>query len=190
MFANPRNTLLFLGLAGGALATWIVARDNDLPPPQAAQLAPVQQGYYLLDAVIRETDQNGRFSHRLRAERVEQTDENGHLEFRGLRVEYLPEMDVRWDVYASAARSPADRSVFDLEDEVRFSYTSNNGQNEVVFKTSAFRIYTDGFRAETDRLVSIENMRTGSIMTTRGLELDFDTREMKLKSDVTIRGTR
>lgn len=189
MLSNPRNVLLFMALASGALVTGFLARDPAPPVTETSDLGPAQQGYYLQGAVIRETDENGEFSHRLVAERVEQFDEDSQIEFVGLRVEYLPDDESRWNVYALAATAPASRDTFDLKEDVRLNFASNDGLNEVVIETTVLHLDTENARVETDRPISITNLRTGSVTTATGLELDLDSREMKLLSEVKSRGT-
>lgn len=190
MLANPRNLALFLALAGGALATWFLARDTSLPAATPAVLDEVRQGYYLEKAVIRKTDASGQFSERIHSERVEQSADGERLVFDGIRVEYSRRDSSTWIVAAQSATAPADRSAFDFAGDVRVSQATSAAAEEFVLETEALHLDTDGLRVSTDRQISVQDLLSGSTTTATGLELDLNSGSMNLGSGVVIRGMR
>jgi len=191
MAVNPRNLLLTIMLAGGALATWVLARVSGEPEAPIADPGPAPQGYYLLGAVMHGTDDEGRLNYRILADRVEQEAEGEDFVLNGMSVEYMPDSNVRWDIFATRGFTDAGRDALRLTDGVRLVYAAAADQDETVFETSELRLHAGGYYASTNQLVT---MRRGpSTVVATGLELDLDTDDWKLgsddsnDSDVTIR---
>jgi LPS export ABC transporter protein LptC len=188
MAVNPRNLLLTIMLAGGALATWVLARVSGEPEAPIADPGPAPQGNYLLDAVMHRTDDNGRLSHRILADRVEQETEDAEFVLEGMRVEYSPDSNVHWNVSAARGFADADRDALRLTEGVRLVYTTDAGRDETIFETNELHLDAEGRYATTNQLVTMQ--RGSSVMTATGLELDLNIDEWKLDSNVTIRASR
>jgi LPS export ABC transporter protein LptC len=188
MTGNTRNLLLFLSLAGAALATWVLARVAEQPNAPTVDPGPSLQGYYLLGATLLGTDDQGQVDYRIIADRVEQQADGEALVLTKMSVEYTPDRDVRWNI--SAARGTAHESldVLELQEEVRLVYAADAGQDETVFETSSLRLVADQFFASSDQPITMRKGRAS--ITATGLELDLETDFWKLESDVAIRSTR
>lgn len=194
MGANPRNLLLFTILAGSALATWVLARVSAERGAPIADAGPAPQGYYLLGAVMYRTDDEGRLFYRILADRVEQEAEGEEFVLEGMRVEYTPESNVRWNVSAARGFADADRDALRLTEGVRLVYAAEADQDETVFETNELHLNAGDYFASTSQPVT---MTKGDLLATaKGLELNLNTDEWKLGSndsderDVTIRQTR
>lgn len=183
MAANPRNLLLALILAGGALATWVLTLVSTEQATPTGDQGPAPQGYYLLGAVMQRTDDQGRLAYRILADRVEQEAEGADLVLEKMRVEYTPDSNVRWNVSAARGFADADREALRLTDGVRLVYAPDADQEETVFETSELQL--DEYLASTNQPVT---MRRGRLLVTAsGLELNLNTDEWKLQRDVTVR---
>lgn len=194
MGANPRNLLLFAILAGGALLTFLLARVSADRDAATADPGAAPQGYYLLGAVIHRTDDEGGLAYRILAERVEQEAEGADFVFEGMRVEYTPDANVRWDVSAARGFADADHDALRLTEGVRLVYAAEADQDETIFETNELHLDAGAYFASTNQPVT---MRKGRLsVTAKGLELDLDTDEWRLGSndsderDVTIRQLR
>lgn len=195
MGANPRNLLLFTILAGSALATWVLARVSAERGAPVADAGPAPQGYYLLGAVMYQTDDDGRLFYRILADRVEQEAEGEDFVLEGMRVEYTPESNVRWNVSAARGFADADRNALRLTEGVRLVYAADAGRDETIFETTELHLDAGGRYATTNQAVTMQ--RGSSVMTAPGgLELNLNTDEWKLAShdsndsNVTIRASR
>lgn len=187
MGASPRNLLLFAILAGGALLTFLLARVSAERDAATADAGAAPQGYYLLGAVIHRTDDEGRLSYRILAERVEQEAEGADFVFEGMRVEYTPDANVRWDVSAARGFADADHDALRLTEGVRLVYAAEADQDETIFETNELHLDAADRYATTNQLVTMQ--RGSAVMTATGLALDLDTDEWKL-ANVTIRVSR
>ena len=188
MAVNPRNLLLFGILAGTALVTWVVARVAQEPAAPRIDRGPVAQGYYLLGAVMHGTDEDGRVYYRIKAERVEQEADGENFVLERMRVEYLPDTDVHWDISASRGLADLGRESLRLQEDVRLVYAPDADQEQTVIETNDLQIFTDEFLATTDQSVTMRKGRSEFVAT--GLELNLKTDFWKLGSDVAIRSTR
>ena len=185
MAAYSRNVLIFVALAALALTTWIVARNPGAVPASDADADAGPGGYYLVNAVLEETDAGGDRLFSVAARRIEQPASDADLLFYDMSVEYSPDTDISWDISAARGRAPPDRAFLDLEGAVRFAQVPEADGEPIVFETSELRLHIDELRASSDRPISLR--RGASEISATGLELDLETDEWKLISDAKIR---
>ena len=178
MAVNTRNLLLFVVLAGGALLTWVLAKVTEEAPPPIVDADRTPPGYYLIDAVMNSTDDEGRVAYRILAQRVEQEAEGENFVFDRMGVEYMPDTDVLWDISAERGLADASLNVLHLEKEVQLRYAPRAGQDETVFRMSDLQLYADDFLATTDKTVT--GQMGGHALTASGLELDLKNNLWKL----------
>ena len=185
MAVNTRPLLLFSSLAGAALVTWVLARVAEEPKAQAVDRGPASQGYYLIDAVMHGTDDDGRIYYHIIAERVEQQPDGEDFVLDKMRVQYTPETEVHWAISASRGMADAGLDSLQLQQDVRLVYTADANQDQTIFETDDLRVYAEEFLATTDQTVTMRKGR--SEITATGLELNLKTDFWKLGSDVAIR---
>lgn len=173
MPGNTRNLLLFATLAGAALVTWIFSRVSEESGPARTDAGPFGQGYYLLGATLNGTDDDGRIYYRIVADRVEQSAENEDIVLDGIRVEYVPDTDVRWDISAGRGLADASRNSLRLQSEVRLVYMADPGQDAMLFETNELNFFAEEFFASTDQSVTM--YRGEAIVTAENLELNLNT---------------
>ena len=178
MAVNTRNLLLFVVLAGGALLTWVLAKVNEEAPPPVVDADRTPPGYYLVDAVMNSTDDEGRVAYRIVAQRVEQEGEGENFVFDRMGVEYMPDTDVLWDITAERGLADASLNVLHLDNGVQLLYAPRAGQDETVFRMSDLQLYADDFLATTDKMVT--GRMGGHAFTASGLELDLKNNLWKL----------
>jgi LPS export ABC transporter protein LptC len=188
MTGNTRNLLLFVSLAGAALATWVLARITEQTNASTVDSGPSLQGYYLLGATLLGTDDQGQVDYRIVADRVEQQDDGEALVLTKMSVEYTPDTDVRWKISAARGTARESLDLLELQEEVRLVYLADAGQDETVFETSSLQLAADRFFASSDQPITMRKGRAN--ITATGLELNLETDFWKLESDVAIRFAR
>jgi LPS export ABC transporter protein LptC len=151
---NLRNLFLFLLLSGAALLTFVLARGPARPASTDLTTGDVDSGYHLVDAVAYRTDASGRILYRVFADRVQKRAENEDLSFDGVRVEYTPASQIRWEFGSSSAVGPADLASLDLRD-VRATHVSDASGKEAVIETDALHLDADEHVASTDHPITL-----------------------------------
>ncbi len=89
--ALVRNTVVMLVLAILAAATWVATwspQDQSPPAERSEGLGPL--GYYVRGARLSGTDEQGRVTYRIRAERLDELPAEDQLRLEGVNVEYQP----------------------------------------------------------------------------------------------------
>ena len=173
MAVNPRNLLLFGALGVLALVTWVIARIAEEPAVQRVDSGPSSQGYYLTGAVMHVTDDEGKIYYRIVADRVTQESEEQEIVLDGMRLEYTPDTNVRWRVYAGTGRAHADRDFLNLAEDVRVVYVADDSAEEIVFETDEMSLDADKFLAYSERDVTLH--KGNSEMTAAAFELNMQT---------------
>lgn len=191
MAANTRNLLLFTTLAGAALLTWVFARVTEEPSAPSVGRGPTPESYYLIGATLQGTDDNGRIYYRVISDRVEQLANGEDFLLEKMSVEYTPDTNIRWNIYAERGLTDANRGSWRLQEGVRLTYAPDSDQDETIFETDELQLDTQNFFAATGQVVTMYKGPT--IITATGLELDLKTDNWILgwddteDSDVTIR---
>jgi LPS export ABC transporter protein LptC len=194
MAAHTRNLVLFLTLAGAALVTWIFARVAEQPDDSRFDSEVSPQGYYLSRATLLGTDDEGRIVYRVVADRVEQQADGEQFVLSDMRVEYMPDINVRWNIRASRGLALENLEVLDLQEDVRLVYLPDAGQDEIFFEADRLLFDAKDFFASTDLPVTMR--RGNAVVTGNSLTLDLNTDAWTLgstdseTSDVSIRTIR
>lgn len=172
--------LVFFGAAAAATWWWgrppaagtAVRRDRGIEPP----------GYYLKGAQLLGTDENGRVTYRVHAERIEELPDQGLLVWSGVRIEYRPADAVPWEIDAARASAPKDGSHFDLEGEVELRSEPTDGSGPTVVSAPSLHFTPDESSARSDRAVSVQigDWR----LTGVGLRVHLKDDKLELESNV------
>jgi lipopolysaccharide export system protein LptC len=153
--ASLRHWVAIGLLAAAAAATWYFARPPAAtvarrPPADAAPL-----GYYLRGMRLSGTDETGRITYRIHADRAEELTDRQLLSLSGVRLEYLPADEVPWLVSATRASAPKNGSHLDLEGEVRLESAPTGDEEPIVIATTRLRVEPDRFNAVSDQPVEL-----------------------------------
>ncbi len=154
MYPNLRNVVIFSLLSGAAGASWYWGRVGTANAPPGALREPLPLGYYLTDAEITGTDEQGQLLYRIRAERAEERPNENRLLLSDVRVEYRPEENVPWLLTADAGEAPADESYIDLRGTVELASEPGNGDRTII-QTQALRFEPRDLIASSDDSVSL-----------------------------------
>ena len=150
-----RNTVLMIVLGALALATCFYGRTPPAPqhPPSADGGPPL--GYYLRDARILGTDDQGRVTYRIMADNLEELPGDQQLKMEGVRIEYEPADADSWLISAGAGSAPKDGSELALEGDVVLRNKPRDDGNAVVINAEALRFFPDTSSAESETPVRI-----------------------------------
>jgi LPS export ABC transporter protein LptC len=178
-----RNTVVMVVLAIVAAATWIATwpREDEAPPvDQIAEGEPL--GYYARGARLSGTDEQGRLTYRIFAERLDELPGDTRLQLTGVNVDYLPSDDAEWTLTAASAKYARDGSTLDLLGNVEVRSKPSDGSRPVRLVTDQLLFSPDTSSAETDESVQIHvgDWQLEGV----GLRSDLKGGSLKLESDV------
>jgi LPS export ABC transporter protein LptC len=146
MMSAVRNAVIFVALAGAAIATWLLGR----PPPEiekAATRRAAPLGYYLRDATILGTNADGVVSYRIYARRLEQPEENQSLVLTEVRVEYAARENIPWHVTAPSATAESGGEYLRLYGGVLLSSEPKDGAAAIMIETPELEFEPESYVA-------------------------------------------
>ena len=155
MYRNFRNTLIYAVLAAAAGSSWYWSRAGtaDGQPGELRQSLPV--GYYLTDAEISGTGEDGQLLYKIWASRAEERPDEKRLFMSNVRVEYSPVEDVPWLLTADAGEAPTDESYIDLSGTVELANEPLDAGDKTIIQTQALRFEPETFVASSEATVSL-----------------------------------
>lgn len=185
MYLNARNIILFVVLSGAAFLTWLVSRPSTtvrLPP---SPVAPEPSGYYLRNATLLGTDEEGRVNYRVFAAELEQASVDAALLLQRVRIEYDPQTGVRWRMTAEQGFAPSDQSYIDLLHGVQLVNDPESGRDPVTIETEALRLEPESYIASTEGEVWMQ--RGKADFRAQGIKADLKQDYLEFQSNVSAR---
>lgn len=178
-----RNTLVMLVLAILAAATWVATWERqDSSPVTGPTTYAGPLGYYARGARILVTDEQGRVTARVRADRLDELPDEQLLRLEGISVDYEPLDETAWSISATSARAPKDGSLLDLSGDVEIRSMPTDGATQQTITTQALRFWPDTSNVESDAPVEI---RLGDWrFRTVGFRTDLKGDTLRLESQV------
>jgi len=170
-------------LAIVAAATWIATwQGQDAAPPveRAADVGPL--GYYARGARISGTDEEGRVTYRIFAERLDELPGEQRLELTGVKVDYQPADETPWTLTAASARYAWDSELLDLNGDVEARSIPADGSRTMTITTQKLLFSPDTSSAESDAEVQIRvgDWQLGAV----GVRADLKGDTLALESKV------
>jgi LPS export ABC transporter protein LptC len=154
----------------------LTGRDrSDITPAQA----PPQPGYFLRDAVITRTRDDGSVSLRLIADRIEQNSARSGIELHDVRVDYLNAPEKEWLLTAREGFVPEDSRVVQFTGDVELRPAD---------ASSDARLRTESLEIDTMRNIAYARQSPVNItlgrnaLTVRKFEADLNTEKVTLES--------
>jgi LPS export ABC transporter protein LptC len=177
---SPRAISLTVVLTAAALASWYLARSNRAVDADEAAYDPVHRGYYLKNARILGTRDDGSLLYEIEAAHAEQQAKD-RIEFTEVRIRYSPDADVPWVVHADAATLREGEPRIALRGQVRAVGKSGDDQDAEI-RTQYLELDPERYVAETDERVQI---RIGArSLTATGMLASLNDNTVELKSNV------
>jgi LPS export ABC transporter protein LptC len=182
MYLNPKNALGATLLVSLTLLSWLWNRRaiEDEPRVVAPMSGPL--GYYLSEARIMGTGENGQPLYRIQAVSAEDHPEEGRLMLNNVTIEYQPEHNVPWILKASRGEIPTDESYLDLTGDVELATSPEGGLRPTIIHTTQLRLEPLNFTASTNASISIfiGTQRLDAV----GMRADLKTDNLALESNV------
>ena len=182
MYLNLKNILGSTLLVSIALLSWLwnLRAVEDEPRTAAPMSGPL--GYYLSEARIMGTGENGQPLYRIQAGSAEEHPDEGRLVLNDVTVEYQPEHNVPWVLKATRGEIPADESYLDLIGSVELTTSSEEGLDPTIVRTTQLRLEPLNFAASTNASISIfiGTQRLDAV----GMRVDLKTDNLALESNV------
>lgn len=182
MHFNTRNVVVSVLLVGAVAATWYFDRIGQVTPTAIAPDASAPPGYYLLNAVLLGTNDEGRILYRILAERVSENAEGTALALRSVRVEFRESEDIGWQVSAANASAASDQSFLDLSGGVRLTGNAERGAAATVIETENLRLSPEDYLASTTDEVAVS--LGGHRLSATGMDAYLRDDRLELKSQV------
>jgi LPS export ABC transporter protein LptC len=145
-----------LVLAILAAATWFATwqRQDDIQTTEpAADAEPL--GFYALGARISGTNEEGRVTYRVFAERLDEVPGQQGLQLTGVTVDYRPAEETTWSLSAANAQYARDGSQFDLRGNVEVRNVPTAGEDLLTIATESLLFSPDTSSAESNEAVEI-----------------------------------
>jgi LPS export ABC transporter protein LptC len=157
--------------------------DNGSAPTMSQEM-PEQPGYYLKDAVILRTREDGSPGIELIARRIEQKlnrNQSGEaIAMESVRVNYFGTTDWQWELTAQAGEVPANSRIVYLEGDVELRSLASDSPNTFL-RTDELAIDTEKSLAYSTR--SPVQVRFGShSMVVKSLRADLNSEKLRLEA--------
>lgn len=178
---SPRAISLVVILSVVAMGSWYLARSDAPAYDDELPYDPMHRGYYLKNARILGTGENGRLLYEILAAHAEQR-EDDRIEFTDVRIRYSPDSAVPWIVNADEATLKGDSSLIALRGHVQIMNTGASTENNTEIRTQYLELDPVRLIAETDERVQI---RIGErSLTATGMLASLYDDKIELKSNV------
>jgi LPS export ABC transporter protein LptC len=150
-----RNTVVTLLLALVAAALWLATWQPQSVAPAVERSGDAQPlGFYVRGARMTGTDEEGRVTYRVLAERLDELPDEQRLQLTGVNVEYQPADETAWSISAARGSSPRDGSLLDLVGNVQMRSVPADGSKPRTISTESLRFWPDTSKVETEAPVS------------------------------------
>jgi lipopolysaccharide export system protein LptC len=181
-----RSTVVMIVLAILAAATWVFTwptPDQAAPAERSGDLGPL--GYYVRGARLSGTDEQGRVTYRLRAERLDELPAEEQLRLEGVSVEYQPAEDAAWTISATSGSVLKDGSLLELSGDVEVRSVPTTGSAPRTILTQALQFWPDTSSVQSDQPVEL---RVGDLQL-HGTGLSADLKGHTLRLESVVHGT-
>lgn len=178
-----RNTFVMIALALAAAATWVLTWQPEQRSAPVEDAGTSQSlGYYLRGARMVGTDEEGRVSYRIFAERLDELPDEGRLELTGVDVEYQPVDETAWSISAANASSTKEISQLELAGNVELRSAPTGTSKPLAIFTDKLTFWLDTSNVESHEPVEVHfgDLRLSGV----GLRTDLKGDSLRLESDV------
>jgi lipopolysaccharide export system protein LptC len=170
-------------LAAVALAMLYFARQTPTTPSRLAEGNAYPLGYYMRDAVLLGTDDEGRVTYRLHAGLAEERPEEAKLVLENVRFEYQPAENTPWSVVAARGEAPTSGEEYlDLEGDVQLTRNEGAPGEPARVQTNRLRLEPKSYLASAAGAVHIAV--AGQTLDAVGLKAFLKDDRLELESQV------
>jgi lipopolysaccharide export system protein LptC len=168
-------------LAFAAVASMLLVWRNSEESSSTASAARLGIGYYMTDAELIVTGEDGQTRYRVRTDNASQDPDAGSIQLEKVHVEYDPLADVPWELSAKTGHIPPDRNTIELRGDV-VAQTMDDEDMPITIRTEFLELDTDTYIAETPQKVAID-YSTNRVFAT-GMRAFLKEDRLQLLADV------
>ena len=169
-------------LAVFAVVTWWLARTDESATTPVATVRLAQPGYYLRNATMEETDDNGRLYLRVATATADQNPASEEIALGPVRVDYFPTGTAPWVLTADRGKLPRGARLVALYDNVTLTGSPIARSAPAVVRTSTMTLDTVASTATTTAPVRIE--LGPQVVLATGMRADLKHDRVALESNV------
>jgi LPS export ABC transporter protein LptC len=160
----------------------MMGRRGTQPEQTAPARAPLQPGYYMVDARITDIGPDGKPVVHIESDRIVQNPADATIVLDGVNVAYNAEEDVQWTLTAAQGMVPPNSRLIQLSGDVRIRGRPRPDAEPGIIRTETLTLDTEKSVASTRSRVDIEwgNRRLSAI----GLHADLKAERLRLESSV------
>lgn len=170
-----------IGLLLAAALGTLLLLPRDEPEPGDAAPTRTGIGYYLEQAELIATGDDGRVIYRLSADSAQQDLAGGGIALDRVELVYDALLEVDWQVRADRGSIPADGRILTLSGDV-VAIAEREPEPPTAIRTDHLELDPEAYIASTDALVLIE--RPGGTIRARGLRLHLREDRLQLLAEV------
>ncbi len=178
---NLTHPLTLFLLALGAVGSAILLLRNTSGDDEPETGPRLSIGYYMNQAQLSGTGEDGRILYRASAAVAAQDLEDGTVNLTDVHLTYDPVTDIPWVLNAKNGRIPRDGTIIELEGNV-VAQTSEEGEDPMTIRTDYLELDTETYIADTQHKVAIDY--TGNRVFAVGMRAYLKEDRMQLHSDV------
>jgi lipopolysaccharide export system protein LptC len=145
--------LLLLTFAAAASIMLVLRNSNE--PSEKPSTARLGIGYYMTDAELIVTGEDGQTRYRVRTENATQNPDAGSISLDKVFVEYDPLSAVPWELRADSGHIPPDRNTIELRGNV-IAQTRDDEDAPITIRTDFLELDTETYIAHTEHKVAID----------------------------------
>lgn len=179
---NPRGVLLLIVLLGAVAGSWWLSRAGDRIPPDSGTGQAEQPGYYLKDANILGTAEDGSLLYRIEADDIRQVPAEDRVHLQGVLVSYARPGESGWTVSAREGHIAGRGERIDLRGNVELISRPASGERPLIIRAETLAFEPRERLASTADRVNIS--QPGYVLTAVGMEADLNEERLRLNSDV------
>jgi lipopolysaccharide export system protein LptC len=170
-----------IALIAGAVASGLLVFNSGPGDNDESDTMRLGMGYYVKDAELMGTGEDGQTLYRVSTRMAEQSLEDSSINFKQINMTYSPLKEIPWDLTANTGRIPPDEDIIQLTgDVVAASRVADEPQT--IIRTDYLEIDPDTYIAQTEHPVTIEH--AGNIVFATGLRAYFKEDRLQLISNV------
>jgi LPS export ABC transporter protein LptC len=179
MNLNHPLTLIILTMA--AVSSGVLLMRNTSEDVETIAAPRLSIGYYMNEAELIGTGDNGKILYRLRTRNASQNFEDGVVNMQGVHVIYEPEAAIPWDLRADTGNIPPSANIIQLTGNV-VAATQEDNNSRITIRTNFLELDTETYIANTPREVTIDYLQHRVFAT--GMRVYFKEDRLQLISDV------
>jgi lipopolysaccharide export system protein LptC len=176
-----KNSAIMLSLFVGAVGSGVLLLRNTPEEAEEDRGLRLSIGYYVDDARLSGTGDDGKILYRASATRASQDFDDGLINLEDVHVTYDPATEVPWVLDANNGQIPQGGTIIKLNGDV-VAQTNDDGESPMTIRTDYMELFTETYIAETQEKVAIDY--TNNRVFATGMRAYLKEDRLHLLSDV------